>query len=91
MKIVWDEPKRLANLDKHGLDLAAFESGFDWTDFLTIPARPSSTGRRRAILVGVLNNELVVTAVVSPLGSEALSLISLRPAGTKERMLYDER
>jgi len=22
MKIVWDEPKRLANLDKHGLDFA---------------------------------------------------------------------
>ena len=22
MKIVWDEPKRLANLEKHGLDFA---------------------------------------------------------------------
>jgi len=22
MKVLWDEPKRLANLDKHGLDFA---------------------------------------------------------------------
>lgn len=28
MKIVWDEPKRLANLDKHGLDFADLNETF---------------------------------------------------------------
>ena len=28
MKIVWDEPKRLANLDRHGLDFADLNEAF---------------------------------------------------------------
>jgi len=28
MKIVWDEPRRLANLDKHGLDFADLDELF---------------------------------------------------------------
>jgi uncharacterized protein len=28
VKIVWDEPKRLANLDKHGLDFADLNETF---------------------------------------------------------------
>jgi len=28
MRIVWDEPKRLANLDKHGLDFADLNETF---------------------------------------------------------------
>lgn len=29
MIITWDEPKRLANIDKHGLDFEAIDD-FDW-------------------------------------------------------------
>ncbi len=29
MKIIWDEPKRLANIEKHGFDFADID-GFDW-------------------------------------------------------------
>ncbi len=90
MKIVWDEPKRLANLDKHGLDFREFEDGFSWEACLVFPARPSQTGRARHQMIGELNGELVVVAVVSPLGSEALSLVSLRPASAKERRLYEQ-
>jgi uncharacterized DUF497 family protein/uncharacterized protein (DUF4415 family) len=28
VKIVWDEPKRLANLEKHGLDFADLDEAF---------------------------------------------------------------
>jgi uncharacterized protein len=91
VKIVWDESKRHINLEKHGLDFAEFERGFSWERFVTIPSRPSlTTQRRRAQLVGRLN-DVIVVAVVSPLGSEALSLISLRPANLKERARYAER
>lgn len=89
MMIVWDEPKRLANLDKHGLDFAAFEAGFSFDRFAALPAQPSATGRVRYRLVGTLDGKLVVVAVVSPLGSEALSILSLRPANAKERKAYD--
>jgi len=33
VKIVWDEPKRLANLDKHGLDFADLDLGFSCPPF----------------------------------------------------------
>lgn len=91
MQIVWDEPKRLSNLEKHGLDFAEFEAEFSWDAFITVPARPSAATRReRAQLVGRMKGRMV-TAVISPLGSEAFAVISLRPANALERVLYAER
>jgi len=84
-----DEPKRLANLDKHGLDFADFETGFSFDRFDAFPARPSRTGRRRFKLVGSLFGETVVVAVIAPLGSEAIAIVSLRRANNKERSGYD--
>lgn len=78
MKLVWVEPKRLANLDKHmdfaDLDLAFFEGA------VVVPAR---TGRQFA--VGRLDD--ATTVVFVALGTEALSIISMRPASAKERRL----
>lgn len=86
--IVWDEPKRPANLVKHDLDFADFEAGFDFAMALAVPAKPSQTRRARSKLIGSLHGRLVVAAIVSPLGTEALALINLRPASAWERMLY---
>ena len=88
MLITWDEPKRLANLLKHGLDFARFKAGFDFEGAVRYPARPSRTGRSRYVLVGELDGEIVVLAIVSPLGTEALALVSLRRATEKERERY---
>lgn len=41
-------------------------------------------------LVGTFEGRLVVAAILSPLGSEAFSLISLRPASRMKRRLYAE-
>ena len=90
MIIVWEEPKRLANHDRHGLDFSAFESAFSFERFLAVPARPSRTGRVRFQLIGALGGETVVIAIVSPLRAEALSIVSLRPAGPQERRAYEE-
>jgi uncharacterized protein len=35
MKIVWDEPKRFANLDKHGLDFADLNESFFTTHWFS--------------------------------------------------------
>lgn len=82
MKIVWDEPKRIANLDKHGLDFAALDVDF----FYGATVLPAKVGRLKAI--GSLDDE-IVSVIFMPLGREALAIISMRPAGKSEkRQLY---
>lgn len=90
MVIVWDEPKREANLAKHGLDFAAFQAGFDFDTAIVEQGEVDRAGPQRFKLIGVFDDRIVVAAVVAPLGSEALSLISLRPASRNERRTYED-
>lgn len=83
MRIVWDEPKRLANLDKHQLDfrdltLEFFEGA---TIFPTYDRRLAAIGRLA---------DRTLTVIYFELGTEALSIISMRYAGPKERKRLDE-
>lgn len=78
MIIVWDEPKRLANLDKHGLDFAGLTMDF------FVSAVVSSAGKGRYQAIGALGGT-VVSVIFAALGSEAISVISMRPANRKER------
>ena len=79
MIIIWDEPKRSANLDKHGIDFA--EIGVEF--FLGAMVKPARDGRWVAI--GELDGIIVV--IFATVGSEAISIISARPASAKERKL----
>ena len=67
--------------------MADFEEGFDFDVAKQFPAYPSRTGRARVGLIGWFNGVVVVAAIVSPLGSEALSLVSLRIASQQKRDL----
>ena len=78
--IVWDEPKRRANIDKHGLDFADLTLEF-FESATVYPARG-----HRLVAVGWLDTRLVVTVIFKPLGAEAVTVISMRPASRKERM-----
>ncbi|AZO15164.1 hypothetical protein EJ069_10730 [Mesorhizobium sp. M2A.F.Ca.ET.043.05.1.1] len=82
MKIVWDEPKRLANIEKHGLDFAVLDEEF----FLASTIRVAKAGRFMAIgrVVGS-----VVAVVFARLGSEGISIISMRLANQTERRLFN--
>jgi uncharacterized DUF497 family protein len=80
MKIVWDEPKRLANLDKHGLDFADLTLEF----FLEAAIIPARSARFQA--VGRLGDGTIVV-IFATLGSEAISVISMRAARKDERSL----
>lgn len=75
---MWDEPKRLVNIDKHGLDFADLTVDF----FLASVVIPAEGGRFKA--VGLIDGR-ARTVVFSPLGTEALSVMSFRPAGVNER------
>jgi uncharacterized DUF497 family protein len=86
MKIVWDEPKRLANLDKHGLDFADLNETF-FDNALVIPSHNKS---KRWVAIGA-NVRGVVVVVFARLGREGVNIISVRPASRGERKHYAER
>jgi uncharacterized DUF497 family protein len=84
MRIVWDEPKRLTTLARRGLDFASLESEF-FANAITAPARG---GRLRAI--GELRGA-IIAVFFAPLGSEAISVISMRQASRKERKVHEAK
>jgi len=78
--IVWDEPKRLANIAKHGMDFAELDESF--FDFAIVV--PAKQGRLAAI---GRHNGRAITVIFAALGHEAVSVISMRPASDWEREL----
>ena len=69
MKIVWDEPKRLANIEKHGLDFAVLDEEF----FLASTIRAAKAGRFMAIgrvVGGVVKHLGCFNAAGQPGGKE---------------------
>lgn len=81
VKIVWDEIKRQQNIAKHGMNFAGLDEAF----FDRAVVRTSI--RRRSIAIGIFEGAVIVAVVYRPLGSEALSVISMRRASRKERRL----
>jgi uncharacterized DUF497 family protein len=83
VRIVWDEPKRLANLDKHGLDFADLDLAF----FLSAVLQPARG--RRVMAIGRFADGTIVV-IFARLGIEAISVISMRPAKATERRLLND-
>ena len=82
MRIICDEPKRFANLDKHGMDFADLNEKFFDTALVL-----NTYGRRyRAIGVNIRG---VISVIFAVYGTEAVSIISMRPANKRERELYE--
>ena len=79
MEIIWDERKRLLNAEKHGLDFADLTGEF----FMTAHVEPAKAGRSLAI--GEFQGSIVIAVVFRALGSEAISVISMRRASRHER------
>jgi uncharacterized protein len=84
MKITWDERKRLANFDKHGLDFAELDADF----FLSAVLRPAKLGRFMAI---GRRQDGTITVIFARLGLEGLSVISMRPAHKIEKSLLNAK
>ena len=83
MIITWDERKRKANIERHGLDFADLER-FDWNSAAYQMANDGRDGRKRLMAIGELDGR-VISIVFAPWGAEAYSIISMRPASRKER------
>jgi len=83
MKIVWDEPKRLANIDKHGFDFADLTLDF-FSASLIVPAK-----KNRVMAIGRFKDR-IIAVVFAALGAQGLSVISMRPARKDERKLLND-
>lgn len=84
MMIVWDEPKRLTNLSKHGLDFADLDLDF----FMSALVVPTKLDRFKAM--GRFAGG-TISVVFATLGTEGISVISMRPASKQERMQYEQK
>ena len=82
MKIIWDKPKRIANLDKHGMDFADLNERF----FDTALVLNAYGKRYRAIGMNIRG---VISVIFAVYGVEAVSIVSMRPASKRERELYE--
>lgn len=83
IKIVWDEPKRLANIARHGMNFADLDESF----FEEAVIVPGKLGR----LVAVGRHPLgIILVAFATLGTEGISEISMRQASRKERRLVDD-
>ena len=83
MQISYDEPKRQLTLSKHGLDFSDLDIEY-FANSIVVPAK---LGRFMAI--GVLSNDVIAT-VFAKLGSQGLSIVSMRRASRKERKVYEQ-
>jgi uncharacterized DUF497 family protein len=76
--ITWDEPKRRANLRKHGIDLAELEPVFDHP-MITVEDDRERYNELRLQSLGMWRGR-VVFLVWTPRGDETAHLISCRYA-----------
>ncbi|WP_346297074.1 BrnT family toxin [Rhodopseudomonas sp. P1] len=83
MRIVWDEHKRLVNIDRHGMNFADLDEAF-FERSAIVPAKLD-----RMIAVGELFDGVIVVVFLK-LGTEGVSVISMRPASRREGRLIDE-
>ena len=87
MQFEWDEEKRKANADKHGLDFADLTSFEMITAFLVEDDR-RDYGEIRWFGIGLL--KAMVVAVVYTERDGKVRVISLRKANRKEATIYVE-
>jgi uncharacterized DUF497 family protein len=85
VKFSWDEPKRQANLAKHGLDFADAEKVFAGPMVLFEDTR-IDYGEQRMIGVGLL--DYLVVLIVHVENEETIRIISMRKADGNETDIY---
>ena len=85
MKFTWDETKRQANLQKHGLDFADAEQVFAGPMAVFEDTR-AAYGEQRLIGIGMLS--AVVVLIVHVESDDTIRVISMRKATSDETDLY---
>jgi uncharacterized DUF497 family protein len=87
MAPIWDEDKRRANFEKHGVDFTRVDA-FEWDTARVITDERRFYGEPRFIAIGVIRGRLHVL-VFTRRGNE-IRVISLRKANRREVQKYAE-
>ena len=87
MEFEWDENKRLANLEKHGIDFTVALLVFEDENRINYVDDRKSYGETRIRTVGKIKNELIVS-VINTDRNNKIRIISARRANQKEREDY---
>ena len=82
----WDEEKRAANVDNHGVDFTAAQD-FDWETALEFEDTRRDYGERRLVSYGKIGLRLYVMVWTWRHGT--VRIISLRKANTREINRYE--
>ena len=85
--VTWDEPKRRANLRKHGLDFADAEEVFAGTT-ATYEDDRLFYGEQRWVTLGLLRQ--VVVSIIHTEEGNHIHVISMRKATRREQETYFE-
>ena len=85
MKFIWDESKRIGNLNKHELDFELTYLVFE-NDTFTFEDNRMAYSEQRFVTLGLLDGTVVV--VVHTETSDEIRVISLRRATKNEQKLY---
>jgi uncharacterized protein len=85
MEFEWDEEKRLANLNNHGIDFIDVLEVFDG-DIVTIEDDRYSYGEQRFVTFGLLQGRVV--AIVHTDRGKFVRIISIRKATKNEYRTY---
>ena len=87
MEFEWDENKRLANLEKHGIDFTVALLVFEDANRINYADDRKNYGETRIRTVGKIKNELIVS-VINTDRNNKVRIISARRANQKEREDY---
>ena len=85
MDFIWHEPKRQANLKKHGVDFTVAEGVFAGPTF-TFEDDREDHGERRWITLGLSGMKVMV--IVHTESEDEIRLISMREADNDEQILF---
>lgn len=84
----WDEVKRTASLEKHGVDFAAM-AGFDWETAIVIRDTRKHYGEARLRAAGLIDGRLHMAVFTWRNGN--IRMISLRKANAREQRQWAKR
>jgi uncharacterized protein len=87
VRLTWDEVKRAANIEKHGVDFAVADA-FEWKSAIIVDDTRRDYGERRRIALGFIGTSL--HSLVYTRRAGMVRIISLRLASRKERKGYED-
>jgi uncharacterized protein len=89
LRFAWDARKAAANERKHGVGFSEAATAFEDWQSITIPDPDHSTEEDRYILIDHTRRQLLVVVAHVERGP-ITRIISARPAGRRERRMYEE-